>query len=74
MTDVASAWGRRIRDYRVANGINQTELAHLLGIHQTTVSAFERGMAVPSPSTQRKIVDVCGLKPDDVYGIVTGAA
>ena len=50
-----SYWARLLRQYRQHNGINQTALAGMLGVDQTTVSRWERGRDVPGIKALRDI-------------------
>ena len=40
--------GERVRDRRKAAGLNQAELAALVGVSQAAVSDWEKGKATPS--------------------------
>ncbi|WP_417601661.1 helix-turn-helix domain-containing protein [Pararhodobacter oceanensis] len=48
-------WAIKIRTSRKAKGLTQGEYASLLGVDITTVSRWERGLVVPSPSVQRTL-------------------
>lgn len=42
-------FGKKIKELRKKRGLNQTEMAELLGVHLQTVSRYERGELTPSP-------------------------
>lgn len=56
----------KIRALREAKGLSQTELAEALGVDQTTVSAWERGVAEPTLSNLRRLADVLGIAPGEL--------
>ena len=41
--DVPGAFGRKVRQARLALGWSQEELAHASGLHRTYIGAIERG-------------------------------
>lgn len=41
-------WGRNIREQRQLRSLTQQELADLIGVRQSAVSRWERGIAGPS--------------------------
>jgi len=43
MSDIAKVLGRRIRNYRTAQGLSQEKLAELSGCHPTYIGQLERG-------------------------------
>jgi len=49
-----------IREQRRRRGWTQAELAKRLGTDHVTVSRWERGVAVPRPTTWRRLEDVFG--------------
>jgi transcriptional regulator with XRE-family HTH domain len=51
-------WTRLLRQFRQHNGINQSALAEMLGVDQTTVSRWERGRDIPGLHAQRDIRDL----------------
>ena len=46
-------WGGRIRDHRGSR--SQGWLAHIMGVNQSTISAWERGVYPPSDSDKLKL-------------------
>ena len=59
----------RIRDLRKEHELSQQELAKQLGVNQTAVSQWERGVTTPSSTV---MVDVCKLwkvTPDFLLGL-----
>lgn len=53
-------------DYRARNGITQSELAKLLDMDQTTISAMEVGKCGASMRTAAKIADLTGCQVSDL--------
>lgn len=43
MSDIAKVVGKRIRNYRIAQGLSQEKLAELSGCHPTYIGQIERG-------------------------------
>lgn len=43
-SDVATAFGERVRRARVSRGLSQEALADIAGIHRTYVGSTERGL------------------------------
>ena len=41
--------GQELRTYRTMSGLNQEEFADKLGVDRTTLSAWERNVALPRP-------------------------
>lgn len=58
--------GDRIRAARDSAGLTQAELAKRSGIHQPSISAYERGAANPQPTTLRRLLDATRLRPSTV--------
>lgn len=56
----------KIRVLREAKGMTQTELAVALGLDQTTISAWERGVAEPTVFNLRRLAGVLGVSPADL--------
>lgn len=50
----------RLRDARIARGLNQTELADAVTISRQAISAFEAGEKNPDPTTMARIADAVG--------------
>ena len=53
--------GDRIREWRHANNLSQAELGERLHVSQGTVSAWERGKAIPQKSEMPKLNKILGL-------------
>lgn len=56
----------KIRALREAKGLSQAELAEALGVDQTTISAWERGVAEPTLFNLRRLADVLGVYPGEL--------
>lgn len=48
--------GQELRTYRITNGLNQEEFAGKLGVDRTTLSAWERNVALPRPAHVKKLI------------------
>lgn len=59
--------GEKIRALREAKGISQRELAEALGVDQSAVSNWERGKAEPTAFNIRRIADLLGVEPGDLF-------
>ena len=57
----------KIRAFRIARGLSQTELADALGLDQTTISAWESGKAEPTLFNLRRLADILGVTPGDLF-------
>lgn len=58
MDEWRALFGARLRRARTAADLTQTELAFLLKVGQTSVSAWERGIAVPRDELRPRIAKV----------------
>jgi transcriptional regulator with XRE-family HTH domain len=65
--DVLKRIGDAVRDVRKSAGLSQLQLADLLGIDQTTVSAYERGQVDLSILTIVRIQRVCHASKSAVF-------
>ena len=53
--DVATRFGTRLRELRVAAGLTQAELAERAGISVNFISLVERGLKSPTLSTMERL-------------------
>jgi putative transcriptional regulator len=51
---------------RINKGLNQREVASLLGMNVDTISRYERGLAYPDVPTINKLMELYGVKYDDI--------
>ncbi len=49
--------------HRLAKGLTQGQLASRMGVHLSTVSAWETGRAVPQPSRLPELARMLGIDP-----------
>lgn len=59
--------GQNIRKYRKLNHITQEKLAELVDVEINSISAFERGLYMPSPDNIVKIADALNIKISDLF-------
>lgn len=63
----APGLGARLRDARNALGLSTADVGELVGVHQTTVSAWERGNQKSSiPRHSRKLAATLGLEEETI--------
>ncbi len=60
--------GTRLRSLRDEAGISQDELAEKLEVHQTAVSAWERGTAIPTPAALLRLAEFHEVTVDHLLG------
>lgn len=60
--------GQTIRDLRKLKKISQSELAKLIGVSQTTITAWETGKAEPSSSAVNSLADYFNVTTDYLLG------
>lgn len=51
-----------VRRARQLGGLTQQELAQRMSVPQSTISAYERGVRVPSVTTLERMIDAAGLR------------
>jgi transcriptional regulator with XRE-family HTH domain len=61
--------GRKIRELRKAKGLNQTQMAEMLGVHLQTISRYERGELVPGPDILSVLAEKFHLDANELLGI-----
>lgn len=59
--------GEKIRAYRERKGLSQKALAEALGVDQSAVSNWERGLSEPTAFNIRRLADLLGVKPGDLF-------
>ena len=60
--------GNKIRENREKIGINQVELAKLMGVSKQTVSNWENDNRIPPTQTLDKLADIFGVTTDSLLG------
>lgn len=60
--------GQKIRDLRKEKKMSQSELAKMLAVSQTTVTAWETGKAEPSSSAITSLADYFDVTTDYLLG------
>lgn len=55
-------FGQELMFYRKTNRYTTKEIAEILGIHQGTINAYERGLSAPTQELQEKIYITFGIK------------
>ena len=61
-TALAHAVAMRVIGYRSGQGLSQTELARMLGMHQSAVARLEAGDHEPSLATLSRLAKVLGVE------------
>ena len=61
-------FGDRIRDGRKAAGLTQRQLAEKLGVSNTSISNWEKGLSRPDADLIQKLCHILCLDPNYFYG------
>jgi DNA-binding XRE family transcriptional regulator len=58
---------QKLREYRIARGLSQSDLAASVGVKKATISRIEKGLRVPSMGLVARIVRISAgeLSADD---------
>ncbi len=62
----SQAFGRRMRELRVREGISQDGLAHSSGIHSTAIGRIERGGREPRLTTILRLAHGLDVEPGEL--------
>ena len=57
----------RLKEFRAARGINQSELGQLVHVSRQTISMIERGDYSPSVTLALKIAHVFSVPVEDIF-------
>ena len=57
----------RLRAARALKGLTQLQLADLLGVREIEVSRLETGRARPTPEVKRRIAEILGKQPFEIF-------
>jgi len=71
---IAQRFGWNLRIARQRAKLTQQGLADRLGIHQSGVSAWERGSCVPKPKSINRLADALGVEPSELLRETKGLA
>jgi transcriptional regulator with XRE-family HTH domain len=67
MTDIVKEeFARRVYKLMLSKGMNQSELARACGLERNRISAYVRGVALPTGLSLTKLAAVLGVKPTDL--------
>ena len=61
-----------LKNLRIARSLSQSEVAEAIGTSANTVSRWERGIATPSLYYRRKLADLFGLDPQELFSDLNG--
>lgn len=67
-------FGDRIRDARKAAGLTQRQLAERLGVSNTSISNWEKGLSRPDADMIQKLCVILSLQPNYFYGTESAPA
>lgn len=71
--DLARAFGRVLRERRLAAGLTQEKLALEAGVDRTFVSLLERGGRQPTLATLWRLAEALRVAPSDLIGAIEKA-
>lgn len=57
----------RLKEFRAANNINQSEMGQRVGVSRQTISMIERGDYSPSVTLALKIARTFGVRVEDIF-------
>lgn len=72
--ELAKAFGRRVRELRLKQGLTQESLAEAAGVHTTFISNVERGYRVPSVPTLLRLAGGLGVEPGKLVDALSPGA
>ena len=58
----------KIKYYRLIKGMKATELAKLTGLTRASISAYEKGIQMPTGKNILRIAEVLEVEPKDLIG------
>ena len=61
----------RLKELRIKKGITQVQLANILFVRQSSISAWEQGKSNPDFENQRKLAELYGVSIDELFGRVS---
>ena len=61
-------FGKRLKELRLAQGLNQTQFAKKVGLTQAAISQFEEGKRIPSSNALQKIAAGLDLSLTELIG------
>lgn len=67
-------FGEKIRNARKALGLTQRQLAQHLGVSNTSVSNWEKGLSRPDADMIQSLCGILRLQPNDFYGTTESGA
>ena len=67
------SFGQTFKEWRRRKFLTQQELARLLGVRYQTVQRWEAGLGLPYPRTQRKLIEVLGIDPEEMLAALDSA-
>jgi len=69
--DLQRQLGRALREYRLARGLSQEQLAELLDVHRTYMGGIERGERNLTLKSVERIAEHLGLAPIELLAGAT---
>ena len=61
-------FGEVIRNARKSLGLTQRQLAEMVGVANTSISNWEKGLSRPDADLIQELCRVLQLQPNDIYG------
>ena len=61
-------FGEKIRNARKALGLTQRQLAEQIGVSNTSISNWEKGLSRPDADLIQELCRALNLQPNDIYG------
>lgn len=63
-----SSFNENLKRARVIKGLNQNELASMLGVKQAAISQFEKGVRIPTTNNLKKITEALDVSVEELTG------
>lgn len=65
--EIKKIFSERLKYYRKLKGLNQTQLAKMVGVKANTISNYERAHSLPDPFCLDKIIKHLDISRDDLF-------